>query len=191
MLTSCDIFLPAATIGYTRSAERKQSDYCVPLEWPAPILRAPTPPAMTTRGIDMHCCCICASAILWSPQVVPCASLFYQWSYMWWLTMISCLISVLFESSLLWSCCCEMMLHNRLHMPRLRAMCVAGGQRLTVSSLVSLFIYPCTFNQQWNVERCCVWLLVLSLFDILLTAAYCSSVQWHLWCIALGITVAL
>lgn len=54
MLTSCDIVSPAATIAFTRSAERKQSGYCVPLEWPAPILTAPTPPTMTTRGIDMH-----------------------------------------------------------------------------------------------------------------------------------------
>lgn len=70
---SC-IFPPAATIAFTRSAERKQSGYCVPLEWPAPILRAPTPPTMTTRGTDMRCCCRCctrASAILWSPRVVP------------------------------------------------------------------------------------------------------------------------
>lgn len=77
MLTSCDIFSPAATIACTRSAERKQSGYCVPLGWPAPILRVPTPPTMTTRGIDMHCSCICASAILWSPQVVPRPSLIY------------------------------------------------------------------------------------------------------------------
>lgn len=73
---SC-IFPPAATIAFTRSAERKQSGYCVPLEWPAPILRAPTPPTMTTRGTDMRCCrcrCRCrprAPAILWSPRVVP------------------------------------------------------------------------------------------------------------------------
>lgn len=79
MLTSCDIFSPAATIAYTRSAERKQSGYCVPLEWPAPILRAPTPPTMTTRGIDVHCHCIRASAILWSPEVVPCPSLISPW----------------------------------------------------------------------------------------------------------------
>lgn len=73
---SC-IFPPAATIAFTRSAERKQSGYCVPLEWPAPILTAPTPPTMTTRGTDVRCCCCCrccctrASAILWSPRLVP------------------------------------------------------------------------------------------------------------------------
>lgn len=71
---SC-IFPPAATIAFIRSAERKQSGYCVPLEWPEPILRAPTPPTMTTRGTDTRCCrCRCrtrASAILWSPRVVP------------------------------------------------------------------------------------------------------------------------
>lgn len=72
---SC-IFPPAAPIAFTRSAERKQSGYCVPLEWPAPILRAPTPPTMTTRGTDMRrccrcCCCTRASTILWSPRVVP------------------------------------------------------------------------------------------------------------------------
>lgn len=78
MLTSCDIFLPAATIVCTRSAERKQSGYCVPLGWPAPIQRAPTRPTLTMRGIHMHCCSICASAILWSPQVVPRLCLFYM-----------------------------------------------------------------------------------------------------------------
>lgn len=84
MLTTCDIVSPAATTACTRSAERKQSGYCGPLGWPAPILRAPTPPAMTTRGIDMHGRCICASAIVWSPQVVPRPSLIYPWSYVWW-----------------------------------------------------------------------------------------------------------
>lgn len=75
------IFPPAATIAFTPSAERKQSGYCVPLEWPAPILTAPTPPTMTTRGTDTSrcrccchrcCCCRCtrASTILWSPRVV-------------------------------------------------------------------------------------------------------------------------
>lgn len=163
MLTSCDILSPAATTAYTRSAERKQSGYCVPLEWPAPILRAPTPPTMTTRGIDMHCRCIRASAILWSPQVVPCPSLIYPWSYVWWLKMISCLISVfVIESSQLWSCWCEIILHNCLCMLRLRAMCVADGQHLTVSSSMSLFMYPCLLYQQWYVDQCCVWLLVLS-----------------------------
>jgi len=77
MLTSCDIFPPAATIACTLSAERKQSGYCVPLGWPAPIQRAPIPRTMTTRGIDMHGCCICASAMLWSPQIVPRPSLIY------------------------------------------------------------------------------------------------------------------
>lgn len=109
MLTRCDIFPPAATTACTRSAERKQSGYCVPLGWPAPILRAPTPPTMTTRGIDMHCCCVCASAILWSPtlptsQVVPRPSLIYPWSLVWWPKMISCPISGFAgESSQLWS----------------------------------------------------------------------------------------
>lgn len=54
-------FLPAETIVCTLSAERKQSGYCVPLGWPAPILKAPIPPTMTSRGIDVHCHRICAS----------------------------------------------------------------------------------------------------------------------------------
>lgn len=55
-LTSCDIFSAAATIVCIRSAARKQSGYCVPLGWPVPIQRAPTPPTMTTRGTDTRCC---------------------------------------------------------------------------------------------------------------------------------------
>lgn len=185
MLTSCDIFSPAATIACTQSAERKQSGYCVPLGCPAPILRAPTPPTMTMRGIDMHCCCICASTILWSPQVVPRPSLIYTWSYMWWQKMISCLISVFVkESSQLWSCWFKRIIHNCLC-----TVCWAQsyvccwcqlfvswllrsvGQHLTVSSLMSLFMYPCTLYQQPCVDQWCMWFLVLSFFYMLLTAA--------------------
>lgn len=76
-----------------------------------------------------------------------------------------CLISVcVYESSQLWSCWCDMITHNCLCMLRLRAMCVADGQYLTVFSLMSLFMYPCTLYQQWYVDQCCVWLSVLSFF---------------------------
>lgn len=146
MLTSCDIFLPAATIGYTRSAERKQSGYCVPLEWPAPILRAPTPPALTTRGIDMRCCCTRASAILWSSSSCPlCVFDFIRGrpcdDRQWYPVRYR----PLSESSLLWSCRREAARHNRLGVSGLRAVCVAGGQHPPVflsSSSVSLFILP-------------------------------------------------
>lgn len=195
MLTSCDIFSPAATIACTRSAERKQSGYCVPLGWPAPILRAPTPPTMTTRGIDMHCRCICASAILWSPQVVPRPSLIYPWSYMWWQKMISCLISVFVkESSQLWSCWCKIIIHNCLCMLRLRATCVAWVKCLpapdcfSVDVLVYVPMYILPTAVCWSVM--CVIFSVVLLY-MLLAAAYRSPIQWHLWCIALGCAVAL
>lgn len=150
MLISCDIFSPAATIVCTQSAERKQSGYCGPLGWPAPILRAPTPPTMTTRGIDMHCRCICASAILWSPQAVPRSSLIYPCSYMWWQKMISCLISLFVkESSQLWSCVDEQYLYTTafvLHsMLRHRAFCVADVSCMYTGCWVKCWPAPYCF----------------------------------------------
>lgn len=83
---------------------------------------------------------------------------------MWWPKMISVWYRFLFESSQLWSGCCDTKTHNSLCMLRLRAPCVADGQHLTVSSLMSLFMYPCTLYRQWYVDQCCVWLSVFSLF---------------------------
>lgn len=128
MLTSYDIFSPAATIACTWSAERKQSGYCGPLGWPAPIQRVPTPPAMTTRGIDMHCRCICASVILWFSSSCPSFVFFliYPWSYMWWQKMISCPISLFVKgSSQLWRRGDVQWLYTPACMLRHRAFCVA------------------------------------------------------------------
>lgn len=83
---------------------------------------------------------------------------------MWWPKMISVWYRFLFESSQLWSCCCDTITHNCLCMSRLRAPCVTDGQHLTVSSLMSLFMYPCTLYQQWYVDQCCVWWSVFPFF---------------------------
>lgn len=179
MLTSCDIFSPAATTACTRSAERKQSGYCVPLGWPAPILRAPTPPTMTTRGIDVHCRCIRASAILWSLQVVPRPFLIYPWSCVWWPKMISCLISVFVEeSSQLWSCWCKIIIHNCLWMLRLRALCVADVGCMWTGCWGNFWPAPDCFYVDVLVyvpmyiipTAVCVWFLVLSCYWQLLIA---------------------
>lgn len=189
---SC-IFPPAAAIAFTRSAERKQSGYCVPLEWPAPIQTAPTPPTMTTRGTDVRCCCCCrrrccctrASAILWSPRVVP-LSVFNLPALVHVMSKtISCLISEKVITALelwVWRDAARLPLS-----PEAQGCALAGDHHL---SPCLFFMYPCTFNQQWDVDHGFVWFLALS-FSRFGGAAYCSLGQWHLWCIAVGWTGAV
>lgn len=136
------------------------------------------------------------------PEFVPGLFLFYPWSVNVMTENDICLISVFVKkSSQLWSCWCKTLIHNCLCVTRFRALYVSllsavgilvvefiTGDLLTVSTLMSLFMYIIPAAVCWSVV-CVVFGVVL--FYMLFAAAYCTPVQWHLWCIALGCTVAL
>lgn len=186
---SC-IFPPAATTAFTRSAERKQSGYCVPLEWPAPILTAPTPPTMTTRGTDMHCCCRCrcccctrTSTILWSPRVVPLSVFNFPALVHVMTKTISCPISEKVITALeMW------MWRDETRLPlNPEAQSFVSLPAATFLHVCSLCTHVHSTNSGMLITAFLISGSVLSVFwwgCLLLTW------QWRLWCIAVGWTGA-
>lgn len=85
------------------------------------------------------------------------------------------------KSSRLWSCWCEIRSHNSLCMLRLRAMCVADGQNLTVSSLMSLFMYPCIPTVVCGPVLCVIISVVLFYVQLLIAHLYNDISDALLW----------
>lgn len=100
-------------------------------------------------------------------------------------------------------CWCKIMIHNCLCMLRLRAICVADVSCVYTGCWVKCWPAPDCFSvdvlvyvPMYIIPTAVCWSVVCVIFSVVLfymlsAAAYCSPVQWHLWCIALGCTVAL